>query len=246
MGVPVIGCGCKVCTSNNPRNNRTRCSILLGLLGGNLLVDTPPDLRVQLIRERIACVDAVVFTHEHADHLHGLDDLRLFPFTLGHPVPLFCEPNVENRIRKVFDYAFSTISPAHPGGAPQLELISIDENPIEILGERLIPIRLMHGPRFKVLGFRVGNVAYCTDVKTIPEESMERLQGLDTLILGALRQEPHPTHMSIEEALATVELLRPKMTYLTHTSHELEYSEMNSQLPSHIQLAFDGQLIPLT
>jgi len=218
----------------------------LGLLGGNLLVDTPPDLRVQLIRERIACVDAVVFTHEHADHLHGLDDLRLFPFTLGHPVPLFCEPNVENRIRKVFDYAFSTISPAHPGGAPQLELISIDENPIEILGERLIPIRLMHGPRFKVLGFRVGNVAYCTDVKTIPEESMERLQGLDTLILGALRQEPHPTHMSIEEALATVELLRPKMTYLTHTSHELEYSELNSQLPSHIQLAFDGQLIPLT
>jgi len=191
-------------------------------------------------------VNAVVFTHEHADHLHGLDDLRLFPFTLGHPVPLFCEPNVENRIRTVFDYAFSAFSPSHPGGAPQLEIISIGENPIEILGETLIPIRLMHGPRFKVLGFRVGNVAYCTDVKTIPEESMERLQGLDTLILGALRQEVHPTHMSIEEAVETVEQLRPKMTYLTHTSHELEYSEMNSQLPSHIQLAFDGQRIPLT
>jgi len=246
VGVPVIGCGCEVCASTNPRNHRTRCSILLGLPRGNLLIDTPPDLRVQLIRERIARVDAVAFTHEHADHLHGLDDLRLFPFTLGHPVPLFCEPNVEERIRKVFDYAFSNFTPTHPGGAPQLELLPINGTPIDILGETLIPIRLMHGPRFRVLGFRVGNVAYCTDVKTIPDESMANLEGLDTLILGALRWSSHPTHMSIEEALLTVDRLRPKMTFLTHTSHELEYEEMNRLLPPHVQMAFDGQKIPLT
>ncbi len=246
VGVPVIGCGCDVCTSKNPRNNRTRCSVLFGLPHGNLLIDTPPDLRAQLVRERIGRVDAVAFTHEHADHLHGLDDLRLFPFTLGHPVPLYCEPVVERRIRSVFDYAFSNAVPTHPGGAPQLSLQSIDECPLEILGTTITPIRLMHGPRFQVLGFRVGNVAYCTDVKSIPDESMVKLQNLDTLILGALRYSDHPTHMSVDEALAMVELLRPKMTFLTHTSHELEYEAMNSRLPDHVKLAYDGQKIQLS
>ena len=246
VGVPVIGCGCEVCTSDNPRNNRTRCSVLFGLPKGNLLIDTPPDLRVQLVREKIGRVDAVAFTHEHADHLHGLDDLRLFPFTLGHPVPLYCEANVERRIRSVFDYAFSKVTPTHPGGAPQLTLQSIDECPIEILGATVTPIRLMHGPRFQVLGFRVGNVAYCTDVKSIPDHSMMKLQNLDTLILGALRCSDHPTHMSVDEAIATVELLRPKMTFLTHTSHELEYEAMNSQLPANVKMAYDGQKILLT
>lgn len=220
--------------------------MLFGLPNGNLLIDTPPDLRVQLVRERIGRVDAVAFTHEHADHLHGLDDLRLFPFTLGHPVPLYCEPIVEQRIRSVFDYAFSSTAPTHPGGAPQLSLQSLDECPLEILGTTITPIRLMHGPRFQVLGFRVGNVAYCTDVKSIPDESMVKLQNLDTLILGALRYSDHPTHMSVDEALAMVELLRPKMAFLTHTSHELEYEAMNSRLPENVKLAYDGQKISLS
>ena len=246
VGVPVIGCSCRVCASQNPRNSRTRCSAILGLPGGKLLIDTPPDLRVQLIREKIGRVDAVVFTHEHADHIHGLDDLRLFPFRLGHAVPLFCEPTVEDRIRSTFDYAFSNITPTHPGGVPQLETISISEEPFEALDCTLIPIRLQHGPRFTVLGFRVGNVAYCTDVNAISDESLAKLEGLDVLVIGALRFTPHPTHFSVDEALAVVDRIRPKATYLTHTSHDLEYEETNAKLPPHVQLAYDGQRIRLT
>jgi phosphoribosyl 1,2-cyclic phosphate phosphodiesterase len=246
VGVPMIGCGCPVCRSENPRNNRTRASAILGLPSGNLLIDTPPDLRNQLVREKIGVVDAVVFTHEHADHVHGLDDLRLFPFRLGHAVPLFCEPKVEHRIRTVFDYAFSDITPTHAGGVPQLRTVTISDTPFQVFDTLVTPIRLLHGPRFTVLGFRVGNVAYCTDVNCIPSNSLERLEGLDTLVLGALRHTPHPTHFHIEEALAVVERLRPRITYLTHTSHDLEYEETNRQLPSDVQLAYDGLRIPLT
>ncbi len=216
----MIGCGCRVCMSPNPRNNRTRCAAILGLPHGNLLVDTPPDLRNQLVREKIGVVDAVVFTHEHADHVHGLDDLRLFPFRIGHSVPLYCEPNVEHRIRKVFDYAFADLTPTHPGGIPQLKTISITEEPFQALETTLTPVRLQHGPRFSSLGFRVGNVAYCTDVNGISDENLEKLEGLDTLVLGALRLTPHPTHFSIDEAIAVVERIRPRATYLTHTSHD--------------------------
>jgi phosphoribosyl 1,2-cyclic phosphate phosphodiesterase len=246
VGVPVIGCGCSVCTSEEPRNNRTRCSAILGLPGGNLLIDTPPDLRNQLVREKIGVVDAVVFTHEHADHVHGLDDLRLFPFRIGHAVPLFSEPKVEKRIRTAFDYAFSDIAPTHAGGIPQLRTVSISDAPFHAFDTLIIPIRLQHGPRFTVLGFRVGNVAYCTDVNGISDASLERLEGLDTLVLGALRHTPHPTHFNIEEALAVVERLRPRATFLTHTSHDLDYVKTNRELPSRVQMAYDGLQIPLT
>ncbi len=245
VGVPMIGCGCSVCTSSNTRNHRTRCSAILGLPAGNLLIDTPPDLRIQLVREKIGRVDAVVFTHEHADHIHGLDDLRLFPFRLGHPVPLYCEQPVADRILRIFDYAFSRITPTHPGSVPQLDLIPITESSFEALGATIIPIRLQHGPRFTVLGFRVGNVAYCTDCSGITDANMEKLRGLDTLVLGALRRAPHPTHLSIDEAIAIVDRLQPRQTYFTHTSHELDYEVTNASLPSHIQLAYDGLKIPL-
>lgn len=246
VGVPMIGCGCSVCISSNPRNNRTRCSAILGLPGGNLLIDTPPDLRIQLIREKIGKVDAVIFTHEHADHIHGLDDLRLFPFRLGHAVPLYCESKVEVRIRNTFDYAFTNISPTHPGGVPQLDTICITEAPFKALGSNIIPVRLQHGPRFTVLGFRVGNVAYCTDVNGISDENLEKLRGLDTLVIGALRHAYHPTHFCIEEALAVVDRIEPKATFFTHTSHELDYEETNATLPKNVQLAYDGQRIELT
>ncbi len=246
VGVPMIGCGCRVCISPDPRNNRTRCSTIFGLAGGNLLIDTPPDLRVQLLREKIGRVDAVAFTHEHADHIHGLDDLRLFPFRLGHAVPLYCEPSVENRIRTTFDYAFANLTPTHPGGVPQLEPISISEEPFKALDSTITPIRLQHGPRFTVLGFRIGNVAYCTDVNAISDESLKKLEGLDTLVLGALRYARHPTHFCVDEALAIVDRIRPKATYLTHTSHELDFEETNAKLPANVQLAYDGQRIRLT
>lgn len=246
VGVPAIGCGCAVCRSPNPKNNRTRCSVILGLPQGNVLIDTAPDLRVQLLRENIGIVHAVLYTHEHVDHLYGLDDLRLFPFRLGHAVPMFCESQVEERIRIAFDYAFSDLPETHPGAVPKLELKTISLEPFEVLGQTFTPIRLLHGPRFKVLGFRFGNVAYCTDTSHIPDDSWPLLEGLDVLILDALREAPHPTHFSLSQAIEAAEKIGAKKTYFTHICHELEYDETNKILPSNMELSYDGLRIPLT
>jgi phosphoribosyl 1,2-cyclic phosphate phosphodiesterase len=246
VGVPAIGCGCPVCTSDNPRNKRTRCGLALGLPGGNLLVDTPPDLRQQLLRERIGIVHAVLYTHEHADHIFGLDDLRLMQFYLGGPVPLYCETGVEQRIRKSFDYAFQSADRLHTGAIPQLALRSIGLEPFDVLGARVTPVRLHHGPTVPVLGFRFGNVAYCTDVNAIPAESMDRLQNLDALILDCLRREPHATHFGLNEALAVIDELKPKRALLTHLSHNLDHDAISAELPPEVELAYDGLEVPLT
>ncbi len=245
VGVPMIGCECAVCQSGHARNQRTRCSVVLGLPLGNLLIDTSPDLRTQLLREKSGIVHAVLYTHEHADHLFGLDDLRLFPFYLGHAVPLYCEAQVEGRIRKSFDYAFTDIAPTHSGAIPQLTFEPITTQPFELLGARITPIRLTHGPRFQVLGFRVGNVAYCTDTNYIPEESWPLLEGLDVLILDALRNRPHATHFSLQEAITVAERVQPKRTLFTHISHELDHDLTNATLPPGMELAYDGQRLPL-
>ncbi len=246
MGVPAIGCGCDVCRSENPKNNRTRCSAILGLPEGNLLIDTGPDMRTQLLREDIGLVHAVAYTHEHSDHVLGLDDLRLMQFYLGDSLPLYCEPIVEERIRTTFDYAFTDRPATHVGAAPRLHFKTIGLNPFDVLGAKITPLRLHHGPRFDVLGFRVGNVAYCTDTNRIPPESMERLQGLDVLILDALRDKPHVTHLSLTEAIEVAEQLQPKRVCFTHMSHNLDHEETNAKLPAGMELAFDGMRIPLT
>lgn len=246
VGVPALGCDCPVCTSDHPRNNRTRCSILLGLPEGNLLVDTSPDLRQQLLREKIGIVHSVVYTHEHADHIFGLDDLRLFPFYLGHPVPLYCEDIVEDRLRRSFDYAFRDIEQTHPGAVPQLEFRRIGLEPFDVLGSSIVPLRLMHGPRFQVLGFRIGNVAYCTDTNEIPEASLALLQDLDVLVIDALRPTPHPTHFSVDEAVNVIEQLKPKRAILTHCSCRLDYEATNASLPDHIEMGYDGMTLPLS
>ncbi len=246
VGVPALGCGCAVCQSKHPRNNRTRCSAVVGLPEGVLLIDTPPDLRTQLLREQIGVVQAVLFTHEHADHLFGLDDLRLFPFYLGHPVPLYCEEPVEKRIRKAYDYAFSKVKPTHPGATPQFEFRRISTDSFELLGSPIQPIRLQHGPRFEVLGFRFGNLAYCTDTNEIPATSLERLQGLDILILDALRYKSHPTHYSLEEAIEMAHQIGAKRTYFTHASHEFDYETTNAELPEGMELAYDGLSLDLS
>jgi phosphoribosyl 1,2-cyclic phosphate phosphodiesterase len=246
VGVPMIGCGCDVCLSPNPRNQRTRCSVILGLPEGNLLIDTSPDLRQQLLRERVGIVHAVLYTHEHADHIFGLDDLRLMQFHLGGPVPLYCEPVVEARIRKSYDYAFQPAEQLHPGAVPQLVFHRIGLDPFDVLGTQVTPIRLYHGKRFQVLGFRVGNVAYCTDVNAIPPESMERLRGLDVLLLDALRPKGHATHFSLKQAVEIAKELAPRQTYFTHMSHELEQEATDAKLPPGMSLAYDGQRIPLT
>ncbi len=246
VGVPAIGCGCDVCQSPDPRNKRTRCSIALGLPEGNLLIDTPPDMRTQLLRENIGIVHSVLYTHEHADHVYGMDDLRLFQFYLGHSVPIYCTETVESRIRKSFDYAFATHEKTHAGAAPQIEFQRIDENQFSLLGADVIPIPMQHGPRYNVLGFRFGNVAYCTDTSHIPDESLAKLHDLDLLILDALRWTPHPTHMHIEEALNVVDKVKPKKTLFTHMNHDLDHEATNAKLPDGVDLAFDGQRIPLT
>jgi len=246
MGVPVIGCDCATCTSDDPRNNRLRCGLVLGLPEGNLLVDTPPDLRTQLLRERIGIIHATLFTHGHADHVFGLDDLRLFPYYLGNKLPVYCEEEVEDRIRKSFDYAFDPVAMQFPaGGVPQLVFERITTEPFDVLGARVTPIRLWHG-RSAVLGFRFGNVAYCTDTNAIPEESWPLLEGLDVLILDALRHKSHPTHFSLAEALEVVERVRPRQTLLTHMSHDLEHVATNASLPAGVELAYDGLQVPLT
>jgi phosphoribosyl 1,2-cyclic phosphate phosphodiesterase len=246
VGVPAIGCGCDVCRSSNPRNRRTRCSAVLGLPGGNLLIDTSPDVRHQLLREEIGIVHSVLYTHEHADHIFGLDDLRMMQFYLGGPVPLYCEPRVEQRIRKSYDYAFESPDDLHPGAVPQLTFRTIGLEPFEVLGTRVTPIRLKHGKRFDVLGFRIGNVAYCTDANAIPPESIERLAGLNVLVLDALRPRGHATHFSLEEASDIARRLAPRQTLFTHMSHELEHEATNATLPKGMALAYDGQRIALT
>ena len=245
VGVPVIGCGCTTCTSADPRNQRLRCALVLGLPEGNLLVDTPPDLRTQLLREKIGLVHAVLFTHDHADHVFGLDDLRLFPYYLGHALPVYCELQVEERIRKSFDYAFAHEALHYGGGVPQIEFRRITTEPFAVLSAPVTPIRLAHG-KFRVLGFRFGNVAYCTDTNSIPAESWALLEGLDVLVLDALRLKPHPTHFSLEEAVATATRIGAKHTYFTHMSHELEHEATNGALPPDMELAYDGLRIALS
>lgn len=246
VGVPSIGCDCDVCQSTDPHNKRTRCSVVLGLPEGNLLIDTAPDLRQQLLREGIGVIHAVAFTHEHADHIFGLDDLRLFQFYLGHALPLYCEESVERRLRHSFDYAFVTREHTHEGAVPKLTFQRIATDPFSVLGARVQPIRLLHGPHFEVLGFRVGNVAYCTDTNHIPGESLSQLEGLDTLILDALRPRPHVTHYSLDEAVAVAEELKPRRALFTHIAHELDHASTNASLPPNMQLAYDGQRVPLT
>ena len=245
VGVPAIGCGCDVCRSNNPRNRRTRSSTIFGLPEGNLLIDTSPDLREQLLREKIGIVHAVLYTHEHADHVFGLDDLRLMQFHLSGPVPLYCEARVEDRIRRSFDYAFKPAVEQHAGAVPQLVFRHIRVEPFEVLGARVTPIRMKHG-KLEILGFRIGNVAYCTDASQIPPESMERLAGLDVFVLNALRPRGHATHFSLEEAVEIARTLAPRQTYFTHMSHELEHEATNAALPSGMALAYDGQRIALS
>lgn len=200
---------------------------------------------MQLVRERIGVIHAVAYTHAHADHLFGLDDLRIFPRYLGHALPIYCEEPVESAIRRSFSYAFDPAVQEYPaGGVPRLEFRRIETKPVEVLGATVTPIRLLHG-RDKILGFRVGNVAYCTDTNQIPPESMAMLEGLDILILDGLRPEPHITHFSLGEAVEIARRLAPVRAYFTHISHRLEHDETNRELPPGMELAYDGLRIPL-
>ena len=243
IGVPVVGCACSTCQSGDPRDSRTRTSVVLGLPGGALLVDTTPDLRTQLIRERIQRVDAVLYTHDHVDHVYGLDDIRPICFALGRSLQLSCEERVEQRIRTAFDYAFSA-EPPKGGGVPKVVFERIGLEPFDLLGQRIVPLRLKHGP-FDVLGFRFGNLAYCTDTNCIPDETWPLLEGLDTLILDCLRPTPHPTHFSLPESLAVAARVGARRTLLVHMGHEMPHAATQAALPAGVELAYDGLVVPL-
>jgi len=239
-GVPMLGCDCAVCTSRDPRNHRHRCAVLVTTPQGRILIDTPPELRLQLLRAKVGFVHAVLFTHYHADHLMGLDDLRPMPRYLGGPVPLFCTTEMERKIRSAFSYAFSADVDSVPAGyLPKLMFHTIDEAPFHVLGQHVVPVPLIHA-HFNVLGFRFDDVAYCTDVNKIPKESWPLLEGVRILVLDALRFKPHPGHLCLEEAVEVVQRLQPERAYFTHMSHDLDHEATNRMLPPNMQLAYDG------
>lgn len=244
VGVPVVGCECDVCLSANPRNHRTRCGVLVRAPQGNFVIDTPPELRLQLVRERVRLVHAAIYTHSHADHIFGLDDLRICGHRLDQAIPLYCEGAVETQLRTSFNYAFAeTPVNSHRYALPRLRFERIGEQAFDLLGVRVQPIRLLHG-NLPVLGFRIGRVAYCTDVSHIPDSSWPHLQELDVLVIDALRESPHPTHFSVDQAIEIAARSGARRTYFTHLSHSLDYEATNAKLPAGVELAYDGLRIP--
>ena len=238
-GVPMVGCRCPVCTSSDPRDKRTRASIIVETQGRHLLVDTSTDLRKQAIREAIPRIDAVLFTHSHADHIHGIDDMRGFHFIHKRVIPCYGEKETMETITEKFSYIFKGLE--HAGYAKLLEP-HIITGPFTLFGCRITPIPLMHGP-MPATGYRFNDAAYLTDCSFIPESSMANLEGLDLLIIDALRYTPHSNHFNIEGALEIVERLKPRRAVLTHLTHEVRYGD-GKNLPPEVEFAYDGMTLP--
>ncbi|MGH9557899.1 MAG: MBL fold metallo-hydrolase [Bryobacteraceae bacterium] len=235
-GVPTVGCACAVCGSADPRDNRLRPSILIRYGGRGVLVDTTPDFRAQALRARIERIDAILYTHAHADHIMGLDDVRPFNYRQRQSIPVYGMEETLAAIQRVFRYAFEGPKDTM---VPHLDLNALDGSPFDLFGVEFTPIRLLHG-NSPVLGFRFGAAAYLTDHSDIPEESKAKLRGLDVLFLDALRHRPHPTHSTIERSLAWVEELKPKRAYFTHICHDLPHQTTDASLPVNVHLAYDG------
>lgn len=240
-GVPTLGCHCPVCTSSDPHDKRTRPSLMLEFDGRVVVIDTTPDFRAQALREGIERLDAVVFTHAHADHVLGLDDVRGFYFRQGEPIDIYADSRTMEGIRRIFSYIFDGNYPY--GGVAKLTPHLI-EGPWDLWGQRLCPAPVFHGD-LPVLGFRFGKAAYVTDFSSIPESTIPLLEDLDVLILDALRPKPHPTHSSIEQSLGLVERLRARRAFFTHIAHEVRHAETNAALPPHVRLAYDGLQVEL-
>jgi phosphoribosyl 1,2-cyclic phosphate phosphodiesterase len=235
MGVPTIGCNCAVCHSTDPHDRRTRPSVMVEYGGQVVLIDTTPDFREQALREQIHKVDAVLYTHTHADHILGLDDLR--PLSFHRPkIPLYARPEAAGVLRAVFRYVFEADS--NYGSLPQVELKTI-EGTLELFGARFEPIPVLHGET-EILGFRFGSAAYLTDFSEVPPSSLDRLGGLDILFLDALRHKPHPTHSTVENSLRIAERVRPQRVFFTHICHDLPHDATNAALPEHVRLSYDG------
>jgi phosphoribosyl 1,2-cyclic phosphate phosphodiesterase len=236
MGVPTIGCQCRVCSSADPRDHRTRPSIMLEYDGRCVLIDTTPDFRQQAIRESIRRLDAIVYTHAHADHILGLDDIRPLSFKNAGRIPLYAHAPTAHAVQHIFSYIFDEES--EYGARARVQMNHI-EGTIDLFGAQFEPVRIIHG-NAEIHGYRFGSAAYLTDFSEIPPESMERLRGLDILFLDALRHRPHPTHSTVANSLRLVEELQPRRAFFTHICHDLPHEETNSSLPEHVRLAHDG------
>jgi phosphoribosyl 1,2-cyclic phosphate phosphodiesterase len=240
-GVPTLACHCRVCDSSDPHDRRTRPSVMLEFDSRVVVIDTTPDFREQAMRERMERLDAVLFTHDHVDHVLGLDDVRPFYFRQRVPIPIFADSRSMDSIRRIFKYIFDQKYPY--GGLAKLDPHLID-GPFELWGERVIPLPVFHG-NLPVLGFRIRDFAYITDFSAIPDETLPLLEGVDVLVLDALRHKPHPTHSTVENSLSLVEQLKARRAYFTHIAHELSHSETNAALPPHVRLAHDGLRLEL-
>ncbi len=238
-GVPMIGCDCAVCRSPDPRNHRTRSSILIRVAGLSLLVDTTPELRLQAVRERLDRVDAVLFTHDHADHLHGIDDLRAFCEKHRMVIPLYGDDKTLLEIRRRWPYMFQDpeFAQRHLNVA-RLTTCAV-AGPFSIGDVEIVPIPLLHG-KAEILGYRIGPFAYLTDCSEIPETSVPLLRGLDTLVIDGLRPRPHTTHFSLGQACLAVARLQPRQAFLTHLTHNVDHAAVDMALPAGIRLAYDG------
>lgn len=240
QGVPVVACPCAVCASEDPRDKRLRTSVWLSTGTTDILIDAGPDLRQQALRSRIPKLDAVLITHEHMDHVAGIDELRAYNFAQQRSMDLLGQPRALAAIRSTFHYAFS--EHRYPG-VPELELIPVGDQPFRINEAEIQPVEVMHD-RLPILGYRVGDLAYITDAKSIAQEEREKLKDLDVLVVNALRIKPHHSHFNLEEALQLVADLRPQRTFFTHISHLLgNHADVSAQLPPNVQLAYDGLVL---
>jgi len=240
QGVPVIACDCSVCRSSDARDKRLRASALFEVDGVSILVDAGPDFRQQMLRAHVTQLDAILLTHEHKDHMGGLDDVRALNHTTGKPVDVYAETRVQQALKREYEYAFAKHK--YPG-VPEINLITIDDTPFTVKGIRVTPIRVHHH-LLPVLGFRIGNVAYITDASRIDAGEKEKLRGLDILVLNVIRRTPHLSHFSLMEALVLMDELQPQQLYLSHLSHQIDcHAELANDLPAAAAPAYDGLVV---
>lgn len=242
LGVPMIACKCPVCISSNSKDKRLRSSVLIEASGKNIVIDTGPDFRQQMLQNKVMHLNGILFTHEHKDHTAGLDDVRAFNWINGTLANVYGESRVLDSLRQEFSYAFSESK--YPG-LPEIILHEIGEKPFSFEGIEIVPIRVMHH-KLPVLGFRIEDFTYITDANTIPEPEFEKLVGTKVLVIDGLRHEPHISHFSLQQALDVISLVKPEQAFITHISHQLGlHHEVNKMLPQGVELAYDGLLIKI-